>query len=42
MLNENIVTVGEVSEMMFEAKFAYLLEGFTWAEVSELWFEARN
>jgi hypothetical protein len=42
MLNENIVTVGEVSEMMFEAKFAYLLEGFTYAEASELMFNALN
>ncbi|MEH7116112.1 hypothetical protein V7128_01635 [Neobacillus vireti] len=42
MLNENIVTVAEVSEMMFEAKFAYLLEGFTYAQATELWFAARN
>jgi hypothetical protein len=34
MLNENIVTVGEVSEMFYnakeEAKYAHLLEGFTY------------
>jgi hypothetical protein len=46
MLNENIVTVGEVSEMIYEAKedakYAHLLEGFTFAEASELWFNALN
>jgi hypothetical protein len=46
MLNENIVTVGEISEMIYEAKeevkYAHLLEGFTFAEASELWFNALN
>jgi hypothetical protein len=46
MLNENIVTVGEVSEMFYnakeEAKYAHLLEGFVWAEATELWFAALN
>jgi hypothetical protein len=46
MLNENIVTVGEVSEMFYnakeDAKYAHLLEGFTFAEASELMFNALN
>jgi hypothetical protein len=39
---EEMFNIAEVSELMFEAKFAYLLEGFTYAEATELWFAARN
>lgn len=46
MINENIVTVGEVSELLFnakqEARYAHLLEGFTYSQAVELWFAARN
>jgi hypothetical protein len=48
MLNENIGTVGEVSELMFnakqelEAKYSHLLEGFTYAQVSEELFNAKR
>jgi hypothetical protein len=45
MLNENIVTVGEVSEMFYNAKeeaFGHLLEGFTYPAASELMFNALN
>ena len=42
MINQYIVTTGEVSEDLFNAKYSYLLEGFTYTEVTELWFAARN
>jgi hypothetical protein len=45
ILNE-ILNYAEVSELMFtakeDAKYSYLLEGFTFAEASELWFNALN
>jgi hypothetical protein len=39
---EEMFNIAEVSELMFEAKYAYLLEGFTYAEASELMFNALN
>jgi hypothetical protein len=43
---EEIVTVAEVSELMFnakqEAKYAHLLEGHTYPAASELMYNAKN
>jgi hypothetical protein len=43
---EEMVTVAEVSEMMFnakqEAEYAHLLEGFTYPAASELMFNSKN
>ena len=45
MINENIVTVGEISELIFtakeEQKYTYLLEGFTYYELSEMMFNGK-
>jgi hypothetical protein len=43
---DEILNYAELSEMIFNAKeevmYAYLLEGFNFPSVSELWFAARN
>jgi DNA-directed RNA polymerase specialized sigma24 family protein len=43
---EEMNTVAEVSELLFnakqEAKYSHLLEGFTYAEASEMMYYARN
>lgn len=40
--NEEIFTYAEVSEMIHNANYDYLLEGFTYPAASELMFEAKN
>lgn len=40
--NEELFTYTEVSEMIHNAKFAHLLEGFTYPAASEMMFEAKN
>jgi hypothetical protein len=43
---EEMVTVAEVSELLFNAKhvakYSHLLEGHTYAQVSEMLYYARN